>query len=544
MMKKFLSLFVSLLMVLTAASAFAEEAPQTELNVAVGSQFTTLDPALNTEVINFYPMLHTFSGLFIKDEDNNAVNELCESYTVSEDALTYTFKIRADAVWSDGVKVTAQDFVYSYLRALSYGADNVWGVNNCVTYVEGAREYNQHALEVGEAFDCTVEDASSVGIKALDDTTLEIKLCTPCPFFIKLLCENMWLPVRADFAPQHESLWAYEGNYPTTGAYTLVECVDSEKCILAKSPTYFNADKVLVDKINFIVITDPSAQAMAFQTGEIDFATSISSETAMMYADTDALWLLPQTSNYFITINSGVNGPEWAKDVNVRRALAMAIDKDALVDVLGGATLFPPLNGYVPTGVSGINGDFRAEGDADGYTLKYDPEEAKRLLSEAGYDESNPLRVAYKYSNNAIHGDVATMLQAMWQAVGIETTFEAVEAGVFYDQVDQGQFEICRYGFVAPDDAMQFLQLWTNDMQVVSAVDDSEYDKLIEAASTLIDPAEYYGMLHKAEDYLCDENAYVVPLFNYTVPVLVKSGINGYVTLGGYPYYAHLTFAE
>ena len=121
----------------------------------------------------------------------------------------------------------------------------------------------------------------------------------------------------------------------------------------------------------------------------------------------------------------------------------------------------------------------------------------------------------------------------MWQAIGVDVEFEAVEAGVFYDQLDQGDFEIARYGYVASDDAKQYLDLWTTSIQVVAAVDDPAYDKMIDDASYLTDPAEYYAALHAAEDYLCEENVYVIPLFNYTTPVLVQENVTGYRSLGG-----------
>lgn len=530
-MKKMLALLVTLVLLAGMVGAQAEGAAG-GITIAVGSQFTTLDPGLNTETVNNYAINHMYSGMFKQDEAGNAVPELCESYEVSDDGLTYTFTL-VDAQWSDGVPVTAHDFVYSYLRALSYGADNAWAANNLVTYIQGAAEYNENALSVGESFDCTVEDASGVGIKALDDRTLELTLKKPCAYLTKLMASNVWNPVREDFAPQHESLWAYEPGYPTTGAYTLVECNENEKCVLEKNPNYYKADEVSMDAIHYIVMPDSAAQALAFQSGEVDIALAISSDTAISYEGSENLWIVPRCSNYFLAINSGETGPEWAKDVNLRRALALAIDKDALVEVLGGATLFPPLDGYVPTGVGGVSGDFRAEGDADGFTLTYDVDQAKALLADAGYDESNPLKVTYKYSNNSIHGDVATMLQSMWQAAGINVEFAAVESGVFYDQLDQGDFEIARYGYVASDDAMQYLELWTTSIQVVAAVDDPEYDRMIDEAGMIVDPAEYYTALHAAEDYLCEENVYVIPLFDYTSPALVQSNVTGYSTRGG-----------
>ena len=125
--------------ILPALPTAADETAESTLNVAIGSQFTTFDPALNTETANNYVLNHLYAGTFRKDADGKVQNELCESYEVSDDGLTYTFHISPDAKWSDGQQVTANDFVYSYLRALSYGADNAWAINDFVTSLEGQR---------------------------------------------------------------------------------------------------------------------------------------------------------------------------------------------------------------------------------------------------------------------------------------------------------------------------------------------------------------------------------------------------------------------
>lgn len=541
-MKRLLSLVVAMMLVagVIVLPVSAEEAGSI-LNVAIGGQFTTLDPGLNTEVVNNYAINHMYAHMFELDSDGNVSGQLCESYTISEDGLTYTFTLVQGAMWSDGVEITSNDFLYSYLRALSYGADNAWAINDFVTFIQGAAEYNAAALEAGEAFDCTTADHSGVGIEAPDPHTLVITLKKPCAYLPRLMAANAWTPVREDIAPQHESLWAFDPGYPVSGPYTMVEINENEKCTLTKNSSYFKADSINLDNLNLIVMTDTSAQALAFQTGEVDMALSISSETAIEYQGSENMWIMPRCSNYFIAINSGATGPDWAKDVNVRRALALAIDKATLADVLGGAEFYPVLNGYVPTGVSGVSDDFRAEGDQDGYTLTYDPETAMQLLADAGYTAENPLTVEYKYSNNAMHADVATILQSMWQAIGVNVELVAVESGVFYDQLDQGDFEMSRYGYVASDDAMQYLVLWTTAIQVVPAVDDPAYDQMVDEAGHIADPAEYYTALHAAEDYLCEENVYVIPLFNFTTPILVQSNVSGYTQHGGVIYFGDIT---
>ena len=534
------AIIVTILGSLTACGAKSKH----ELTVAVGYQFTTFDPALNTEWVNSYVLTHMYSGMFRKSPDGEVENDLCEDYEVSEDGLTYTFHLQPGAVWSDGVPVTAYDFEYSYLRALSFGPDNAWAINNFVSFIEGAAEYSAAAQEEGSSFDCTTADHSSVGVIAEDDATLVLKLKTPCAYLTGLMCTYVWIPVREDFAPQHESLWAFDGGYPTSGPYPLEECNETEKAVLVKNENYWRADEVTMDAITFLCMVDPDAQALAYQTEEIDVALSVSNDTAMAYVDTDELWLMEQPANYFLLINSGATGPDWAKDVNVRRALALAINKDVLVSVIGGEMFYPVLNGYVPYGISGVEGSFRAEGDADGYTLVYDPDQARALLAEAGYDESNPLKISYKYSNNDIHGDVATMLQQMWKAVGIEVEFQSVESAVFYDQIDQGDFEVCRYGYSPEDSAIQFLELWTTGMQIVPAVDVPEFDQMIADAREIVDPVEFNDALHAAEDYLVEENAYVIPLFNFNVPALIHTYVEGCVTSGIYPNFSYTTIVE
>ena len=511
-----------------------------DLIVAAGYHFTTFDPALNTEISNSYVMTHLYATLFRKGPAGEVLNDLCESYEVSEDGLTYTFHLVSNATWSDGMPVTAYDFEYSYLRSLSYGVDNAWAINDFMTFVEGAEEYNAAALAEGSSFDCTKANHSSVGIIAEDNNTLVLRLKTPCVYLTSLIASNSaWMPVRVDYAVQHDSLWAFESGYPTNGAYILIECNEIEKAVLAKNPRYRFVDDVTMDTITFLCLVDEATQAAAYAAGQIDVALGISTETAISYQESGELWMMPQPSNYFLAINSGATGPEWAKNVNIRRALALAINKDAVVSVLGGPLFYPVLNGYVPDGIVGYEDSFRSEGDADGYSLVYDPEQAKELLKEAGYDASNPLHITYKYSNSGIHGDVATMLQQMWKAVGVDVEFQNVESAVFYDQLDRGDFEIARYGYGAVDSAIQYLELWTTGMQVVPAVDVPEFDQMIADARTISDPAQFNNALHAAEDYLVEENVYVIPLFNFNTPALVKPWVKGYTMAGIYPYFAY-----
>ncbi len=514
-----------------------------EVTVALNAQFTTLDPGLNTEVINNHVLENIYQGLFQKDENNVAQKMICEDYTVTDDGLVYTFTLKDGVKWNDGTPVTAYNFEYGILRTLSYGADNAYACNNLNNFIAGAKEYNEAALAAGESFDCTVEDHSSVGVHALDDTTLEVTLKMPCAYLTGLMCGGVWYPVPLD-TPQHDSSWSMKAGYVTNGAYDLVEFSENEEAVLVKNETYFWADEITMDKVNYLVMTDEQAQEIAFKNGEIDVATKVSTDTALSHSGTDTLWLINTPVNYFLAINSGSTGPEWAKKVNVRKALAMAIDREALVSVLGGNELRPVTYGYVPYGLGGNTGDYREEGDKTANHPAYDPEGAIALLAQEGYDASNPLHIVYKYSNNSVHGDVATVLQQMWQAIGVDVEFAAVESGVFYDQLDSGDFEIARYGLSASDSPIQYLDLWTRGMQVVAAVDDEKFDQMVLDTKYIADAEEYIDACHDVEAYLYDENVLVIPLFQSTSQYLVTDGLKGHHLNGSMAFYGNCTWAE
>lgn len=513
----------------TATTAATSNTEDSSMIVAIGAQFDTLDPALSTTIYNGYVISSIYDGLYHMDEKNEPQLELAESADTSSDGLTWTFKLRNDVYFNDGkTPIKAENYVYAILRALSYGADNAFRVNDMVNFIVGAKDYNAKALAAGTSFDCTKEDHSSVGVTAPDDYTLVIKLNHPVTYLPVDLCDGgVWSPVPMT-TPQHTSDWSLKPGYLTNGEYDLTSISLNDKAVITKNKNFYQADRVKMNQITYQVIADTEAQTAAFKSGDVDVALSISTEAARSYKGTDNLWAISIPSTYSLCLNCASTGPAYLKDVRVRKALYEAIDKNALVDVIGGSDLYPVLNGYVPFGLQGADGDFRTERDKDGYTLKYDPDEAKSLLAEAGYNESNPLKVTYKYSMNSFHGDVATMLQQMWQAVGVDVTFDAVESGVYYSQIDEGNIEIGRYGLQTGDSPLTMLKNWTDSNLVTPLLGDEKYNKMIDDAQKLADPTEFANALHEAEDYLVQEQCYEFPLFQFSNPALVQSNLKNY----------------
>lgn len=504
------------------------------ITVGVGQQFTTLDPGLSTETVNRYALAHMYAGLYKKLEDGSVVPDLAAGEPeVSEDGLTYTIKLKDGLVWSDGEPITAHDFVFGINRNLTYGAENGFITDKMVRYLEGAEEYLADT-------EVDLETFSFAGVEALDDTTVVYHLKTPCAFFTGLLCGGGFLPLREDVAEAGFSEWAVEPGYPVTGAYVLDYCNENEKVVLTKNESFYDAENVTVDEITFQVMPDMDAQAAAFKTGDLDAALAISASIVSTYENQNELWNRPQQSVYSIDLNSGEKGPEALKDVNVRRALAISINRDEIVKAINAGNFYTPLYGYVPFGMKGAEDDFRKEGDAKQLYQAYDPEKAKELLKEAGYDESNPLTLKYKYSNNSIHADVAQMLEQMWKAVGVNVELEVVESGVFYDQIDQGDFEMARYALMCTNDPSEFLNQWTQAMQPVAAVADDTYDQMMTDVTKIVDRTEYMNKLHEIETYLVEEQVYVIPLFDFNEPALKKENLKGvYMTPGDVPIYSY-----
>lgn len=504
------------------------EAPAQEVTVAISSTFATLDPAL----ISTTHMAHVYGNMgsnFYRTDANGVLQyDLGENMEKSEDGLTYTFTIKEGLKWSDGEPLTAEHFVYGIKRAIGYGPDNAYTKKNLVNFIAGAEEAANAAMDVA--------DMTNVGVTALDDTTFQVTLSTPCPYFERIFSGNVTSPMRPDFALEHDSSWSVNGTYPSSGPMALESISPEEEAVLVKNENYWDAENVTLEKATFVVMTDSTAQVNAFRTGDIDIAMSVPSEVATN-AEYESNIVMPEkyVSNYFVLINSGPKAQvEALKDENVRKALALAIDKDTMLNILGGKANVR-LDGYIPYGFEGVDGnDFRDEKSYGEFNL----EEAKSLMEAAGYNENNHLKFEYLYSNSQFHADVAQILQQMWSQIYVDVELKSIEMGVFYDYIDNGDFTTCRYANNDSTDPLSYFQLFTTDSQIdgCQAITDPVLDQMVEEAYQIIDHDEYIAKLHEIEDYFVEEKQYVIPLLTQNSVVLVQDGIGGlWLTVGGSP---------
>lgn len=543
MKKKILSLLLALTMAVGALSGCSKEqgdagnngeAPAQEITVAIASSFATLDPALmsTTHMANVY--YNTGASFFRSGADGILQNELGESVEKSEDGLTYTFKIKDGLKWSDGEALTAEHFVYGIKRTIGYGPDNAYAKRNLVNFVAGAQEAADAAADVA--------DMENVGVKALGETTFQVTLSTPCPYFERLFSSNITAPVRPDFAPEHQSAWSVDGTYPAIGAMMLESISPEEEAVLVKNPNYWNADAITLEKATFVVMPDSTAQLNAFKSGAIDIALSVPTETAdnSQYADN---FYKPDkyVSSYFVLLNGGPkNNIPALKDENVRKALALAIDKDTMLGILGGNGYNIRLDGFIPYGFEENGADYRA---AKSYS-EFNLEEARTLMEAAGYSEENPLKFEYLYSNGQFHADLAQILDQMWSQIYVDVELKVVEQGVFYDYVDNGDFTACRYANNDSTDPLCYFQIFTTDSQIdgCQSIADPVLDAMVQEAYSITDPTAYMAKLHEIEDYMVGEKQYIIPLLTQIPVVLVQSNVEGlWTNTTGTPFVGNIT---
>lgn len=487
----------------------------------ISSEPDYLDPAICMNSNTSAVLAQLYFPLFRYDEHGNVQNMACESYTVSDDGLTYTFKLVEGNTWSDGQPVTAADYEYGMKRSIGYGPDSAYAYLLYST-VAGGAEANENMLDVA--------DMTDVGIHALDDTTLEITLAAPCPYFTGLLSNVVAYPLRSDFAVEHESTWANDPAVPTNGAFKLEAVRDKEEVVMVKNEHYVYADQVQTDTLIAKIITDPQAQLSAFQTGELDLALYVPADVSVNYADDPALIHLdPVVSNTFLWMNcTGDTNPALA-NADVRRALSMAIDREQLLVLIGANDTKYPLYGYVPKGMADADGgDFRENADADGRYADYDLEQAKALMESAGYNENNRMSLTISYIGTSGNTDICVALQAMWKEIYVDVELSAAEQKAYAQARKAGQYEVAT-GSTSADylDPFYYLERWVSYNQSYKQVNDTTYDAMIEEANAQTDPAKRMEMLHEAEKYLVEENAYTIPLYGSGAVALMNTAVSG-----------------
>ncbi|MFR1708603.1 MAG: peptide ABC transporter substrate-binding protein [Clostridium sp.] len=498
-----------------------EETVDQKIVYNLGADPKTIDPQLNSAVDGSTIIHNAFEGLMREDESSKIVPGTAESYEVSDDGTVYTFHLRENAKWSDGKPVVAGDFVYAWKRALN-------------PKVAAEYAYQLFYIKNGEAYYNGEGKAEEVGVKAIDDKTLEVTLEAPVPYFLSLAAFPTYFPVRQDVIEGNEEKWALKPDtYISNGPFKMSDWKEKESITFVKNENYWDAENVKLETLEVRLIDDQITYLNAFKSGEIDIIESPpQAEIPTLLAEGTAK-IYPYLGTYFYVINVS----DKAKDVDpkaaevlsnpkFRKALSLAIDKQLIVDKVaqGGQT---PATSYVPAGIIDSAGkEFQKDYSPKGANI----EEAKKLLAEAGYPngEGAPT-ITFTFNTDQGHQNIAQAIQDMWKTnLGINVELKNEEWAVFQDTRNNFQYSIARHGWIADyNDPMTFLDMWTTgNGQNNSGYSNKEYDKLISAAKVELDDAKRTELLHKAEDILMDESP-IIPIYYYTNVLCIDQNVKG-----------------
>jgi len=486
-----------------------------EFRFTIGGEPSSLDPNLFTDSQSYIVGIGLYEGLFRLSADGTSQPALAESYEVSPDN-TYTFKVRQGAKWTNGDPVTAHDFEYSWKRILApeTAADYAY----MLYYLENAETYN-----AGEA------TADQVGVKALDDYTLEVKLQNPTPYFVDILAHQSYWPVNKN-AVEGKPDWATDiSTLVTNGPFRMTEWQHGGKIVLTKNPEYYNADKIHFDKVTILLVEDNSTVLNLYQTDKIDWigaqAGAVPTDQVQQLIQSGEAVVQPVASTYYYLFNT-TKKP--FNNVKIRKALSMAINRQAIIDNVTKANQ-QPAYGLVPPSVKGADGKTFRELYPDNY-FEENIEEAKRLLAEGlqeeGYSRFPETTLLYNTSDG--HKAIAEAIVDQWrQALGIEVKLANMEFSTFLEVRSAQQFDIARSGWGADfNHAVNFVY---DLLHSTSGNNDGRYknmqvDDLINSALATSNDKEAIDKLAQAERIAIAEDMEVLPIYYYTTVMMVKPG--------------------
>ncbi len=469
----------------------------------------SLDPAKNTDVEGSDVLRSLFEGLMNENAKGEMIPGVAESHEVSDDQLTYTFKLR-DAKWSNGEPVTAQDFVFAWQRVVNpeTASEYAW-------YMELMNVKNATEIVAGEA------KPEELGIKAIDDKTLEVTLTTPTPYFVSTLSHATTYPVPQAVVEEFGDNWTQPDNLVGNGAFTLASHNLGVEIVLEKNPEYWDAENVLMETVRGVTVNDNNVALTRYQAGELDRVQIPAGQFPRLSEEfPDQAVSVPYGCSYAYVMNLSDKGPEALKDVRVRQAMALGLNREVIVDqVLQGGQK----PAYTWTHWA-INGFTPPEGSMGDMSMEDRMAKAKELLTEAGYGPDNPVKVSLQYNTDDSHRLLAIAAQQFWRPLGIEVELNNVEWKVHTDRLQSQDFDVARYAWCADyNEASTFLDWFRTDGYNSGKWSNEEYDKLLVDARTAEDTTPLY---QRAEEILAEEMPAVF-VYHYAKVDMINPAIKG-----------------
>ena len=485
------------------------------ITINLGDTIRDLDSTTTTDSVSSDVLLNVMEGLYRLDENTQPQPAQAESVDISEDQLTYTFKLRDGIKWSNGDPVTADDFKYAWLRAINPDTGSQYAYI-ITTFVEGAAAYNEGSGSEGD-----------VAIDAIDDKTLEVKLADPSPFWLGLTSFFTYLPVQQKFAEQQGDKYAQSSDALLyNGPYLLEQFKPTEGVTLVKNDDYWDASNVDIEKVEGKIVKELDTAVNLYESGELD-VVGLEGEYVDEYKDSPEY----HTTTFFATFYMvGNQAEEIFQNLNVRKAIQIGYDRDALVNqILKNGS--PAATGLVPEGMDGPGDQtFReAQGPVQ---PEFDPQAAKDLFQK-GIDElgQNPTIELLAYDDSTSR-DIATFLQSQFEDnLGAKIDVKVQPFDRKLELESNGEFQLSWQGWIGDyNDPMTFLDLFESDSSFnTQKYSNAQYDKLISQAREELNEAKRMDMLLEAERVLVEEDAGTAPMFFQGAARLQKPFITKYV---------------
>ncbi|MCG8572105.1 MAG: peptide ABC transporter substrate-binding protein [Spirochaetes bacterium] len=502
-MKKILSLTLVVILAMLMVVSCGQSGGKGDSFILVnGAEPETLDPALMSGVPEHKIYMSLFEGLVSYDPKTcQPVPGVAESWSVSDDGLTWTFKLRKNAMWSDGKKITAQDFVDSWLRLLNpdTGAKYAWMMT---LVVKGSNEYNS-----GKA------GPEAVAIKAVDENTFQMELVGPAPYALGMLAHYVFGVHPLHVIDKYGAEWTHPGNMVSNGPFVLEEWKPQESLLVKKNDKYWDKDNVKLSSIEFLPIDDNNTAMNMYINGEVDWIEDFPSERMEEAKKLAGFQLSPALITYYYVFNC--KRPPFDNPM-VRKALAMAIKREEITDQINrkgdipSEAIVPPMPGYT-----------QATGNGE------DVEMAKKYLADAGFPNGEGFpKVTILYNTSENHKLIAQYVQQKWEEnLGLKVELENQEWKTYLVTREHGEFDVARAGWVGDYlDPNTFLEMFLSDSAMNGGkYQNPEYDRLIKKAATMQGGPERLAVLNEAENLLLTEEQGIMPFYHYSRTNLIDT---------------------
>ena len=509
---------LALTLLLTSCSSSQPAASKQTLHLNMSSDAAALDPRTVRLVKDLTLVRHLFEGLTRSDGDGNPQLALAHSYNISDDGLVYTFYLR-DATWTNGERISAEDFVYSWKRVLDPDFPTEYA-------------HMLYVIKNGEKARAKRCALDQVGVRALDPRTLEVTLEKATPYFLELLSFPTFFPVNRNI-DQNFPLWTSPPgkHFVSSGPFKLEKWLPTQEIDLQKNETYWDASSVFLDKLVISMIQDNNTEGLLFTKGELDWlgqplSNNICPELLGELRAKQQLDSYPIDGTVWFKCN--VSKPPF-NNRNIRKAFAMAIPREEMIHhILQGnqRAAFSPL----PPTLSLMSGPSFTEN-----------REAAIQLFEAGLNEMGWVRDSFphlelEYSQSERNGKIAQFVQQVWQDLfGISVDLKKVEYQIYRQDSRSGHFQIAIAEWIADyHDPLSFLEIFLPTSAInETRWDDPRFDELVRL-SNLSRQEERRAFMAEAEQILTEEMP-VIPLYHHAFDYVKKEGVEGVILspLGG-----------